>query len=162
MFRFTHTDTNYAQIIEDGTRIKSLGKDCPYICTTSSTGWEKGTHYWSIKSHGSDPGYQCIGVITNYSDATKYNITPASLGKYLYYDGDNGLISRQGITIANVNGWATGDVIKTTLDCDEWKVTFHKNDELIGTYDIENKNEKYYPVLQMCGCSGHNYKLLCD
>eukprot|EP01084_Bolivina_argentea_P261455 441841_1 len=159
-FAFSVTDTNHAKITENGTRIQALGKGCPYVRVSSSIGWDKGIHQWKVTSNGSGPGYNVVGVVTDYSAASKHDQEMGSWGKCLYYSGCNSSICKTGgKKVVNVEKWSTGDKITITLDCIEWKVTFHKNNKLVGTYELEDKNEKYYPCIQMCGCKGHDYKV---
>ena len=159
-FLFNTTDKQYIQIIDDGTRIKSLHTNCKWVCVSSSIGWNKGIHRWQIKSNSSKPGYNAVGVCTNYLKAT----SAKALGKFggsLYWDGYHGTIYRNDSTVVtSAEKWTTGDIIKITLNCNKWHVQFHKNDKLIGNFEITKKNKIYYPCLQMCACKGHDYQLL--
>jgi len=142
-FSFNYTDTNHCQISEGGTRITSRGKGCPYVSVASNCGWRSGIYTWAIRSNGSAPGYNVVGVCTNYAPATQYNRTIGGLG-----------------TVATFSSFTTNDIVTVTLDLMTWKVFFLKNGALVSTCDLKVKNATYYPCLQMCGCRGHDYKLL--
>ncbi len=47
------------------------------------------------------------------------------------------------------------EVIRVRLDCEEWKISFFKNDKLQGKMDLV-KNVTYYPAFETCGgCNKH-------
>ena len=73
-FQFTHTYGPYAKISESGTRIKTAGPNWGPVMVTSSTGWNKGKHKWSLKcisiEENAFKGIS-IGITTDYSHATQ-------------------------------------------------------------------------------------------
>eukprot|EP01084_Bolivina_argentea_P046688 85981_1 len=168
-FQFTHTNTEHVEITENGTRIKSVsGYHDIYIsiCVSSDVGWNNGIHSWSIKSNKSDIQHS-IGVTTNYSDAIIKGKRIYDLnGQTICYDGGNGwsgtIHIEHGVVLSHAPCWSTGDIITTTLNCNEWTVTFYKNSDFVGSFNLKHKNKVYYPVIGMMvkTLNDNDYKLL--
>eukprot|EP01084_Bolivina_argentea_P249272 417208_1 len=161
IFRWTHTYTAEATLEENGTRVKSKTKNCSWVSTTSSTGWNSGKYCWKIRLNDGYNDHRCdgVGVTTDYAGASK-PVWLRDLGKSLWYSA-SGTCIYKGKTKAKtgVDRWNPGDIMTVMLDCDAWKITFHLNDKDLGTYELE-PNQTYYPALNMCGCEGYDLQLI--
>ena len=56
--------------------------------------------------------------------------------------------------------WSTGDTITICLDCEAWKLSFHKDGMMIADQINIPQGIKYYPALRCCTCKGHDYEIL--
>eukprot|EP01084_Bolivina_argentea_P320102 555344_1 len=97
LFKFTHTFSQHADILENGTRIKTKGPDYGCFLVTSSNGWNKGKHHWSIKCISIEYGSHMVGIglTTDYSVAMQQygNFSSSALngGKNVFYSNVVGI-----------------------------------------------------------------------
>ena len=108
----------------------------------NDVGLYKGVHFWSIKVLGKSwHCYASIGVTTakNKDILNRNGINYHWLceGFYSYYRG--------------YGEWKKDEVVTIKLDCDNWSVTYWKQDEELKTRKIKPSN--YHMVLLCCNRS---------
>ena len=170
--RFNIYNTKHSMVSGDYKRVKTkdLGKSnvCKTIVFISDIGYSSGIHRWAIKSHDSSSGYNAIGIISNYQCI---NDTDNHLDFYVswpdhvivYYtngDIDHRKDGKKVHSISSKKKWSTGDTITVCLDCELWKLSFHKDGMMIADEINIPKNIKYFPALRCCTCKGHDYEIL--
>ncbi len=61
--------------------------------------------------------------------------------------------------------WKKGEIVTVELDIKKWKLTFSKNDKVLGTVEIE-EGKDYYPAVSVAGVVRYGdyqeYQLLVD
>eukprot|EP01083_Nonionella_stella_P022756 62917_1 len=170
-FCFDIYEPNFIKVTMNGT-IAIGAKNCSYSIISTKTGFSKGVHEWKIKflkilHHHSNPG-----IITNVNDLCSvkrgYNQLKNSAGSkccgtlYMWHDWDkqlqgyhDGVLTlHQGCSNINVN-----DIITVVLDCDNWTLTFLRNEQHIGSMNI-TPAQTYHPCIYTCACKGQQYQLL--
>lgn len=135
------------EILDDGKRLRRLhSKTTTFGC---SSGFSSGIHKISIKCI--DPGYERIGIATELTQCEKEEgrIERCKYAYYYYhyvgvYIKDN---IRDSQILKHSAPWEKGDIISVVINCEQWNVSFHHNEERVGMeYDIE-PNLCYYYLL---------------
>eukprot|EP01084_Bolivina_argentea_P199755 341737_1 len=161
---FTNSHSKHATMIEKGTRFVSSGVDNIDICYPSDEGFRNGIHMWRLlcidcaerEIDEINVGY-AIGVSTDFMNCDRLI---DKLQNSIYYDGNSGIISRcfKEKICDTKSKWGKGDEIVLSLDCDERKISFYKNGENVGIYDIETQ-KAYYLIVQLNSSKGYDFKL---
>ena len=121
-------------------------------------GLNKGIHLWSLRSFAIDSGrcYLSIGVTTEKNDKVINDWNSAKIRKRNHWieDGYNSHFEGNP-RISETGAWLYGEVITAKLDCDQWKVTYFRNNEEIQQDEIE-PNQSYYFALMCCANSSYS------
>ena len=171
LFTFGEFNTDYFEVNEDGTIIKGKeGMTCngfliyADLGQYNDAGLNKGVHTWSIRNliESSTGCHLSIGVTTekNYKLINEwkhdYNeidlffadvpVQPSWIneGYNSYWDG-------------YVNKWSQDQVITIKLNCDDWNVTYYKDNKEIKKDKIEP--DKHYHFALLCCCRNCNTHL---
>ena len=149
---------NVAHYVSDNGLKVTVDKRPPYSTFASSIGWNKGIHSYTLKQLDSEKYQFGPGIIssdelsrlssdkedvflsTNNKDASGYCLDGTDV--YELKDGnDNWLF--QCSSLSDVD---KGDTVTVLVDCDEWKVVFYINDEMVEREIDIDKNKTYHPV----------------
>ena len=160
-------ETDYFEISNNGKTVQGKSR-CAYSVVTTNTGFNKGIHVWGIKIIQSGHRYMNLGVITDItklSSIQRASITQCGPCGYVYlWDNENTAIrgyhegtqyiqDKTGITKLKAN-----DIVIVTLNCDNWTISFARNDIDIGSLKLP-RNQTYHPCVYACACTCQKCKL---
>ncbi len=159
-FKWDRFNKEVFKVSEKGSRIVGSVCDSGYIIT-SSTGWDEGIHKWVIDCTEGMCTRQAVGIVTNWEVDTDDNrgFSHKSVGKSYFYKGcvagtpnvcgifesENGKHKKR----KSADEWEA-DKIEVCLNCQNWTISFKKNEDSIYSGEIE-KGIEYFPALSFCG-----------
>jgi len=127
--------------------VKSTEKGTSNMVYASSTGYNNGKYYWTIKIH-SKTSYDAYGVIGILNNVKNY-------GSYICSNAPHVSYGYQGNMYKNNYSFSNNDEIKVLLDCDNKIVAFYKNNVLTGFGFIPKEMNICYPAVQSYGANFH-------
>lgn len=150
LYKFGLHNKGLFEVSDDGLSLKSKAYSCDgYMIYAdlfgkNDTGFNKGVHFWTLYSDFEYKCYKNMGVTTvkNSEILELYSDTFLGFGKtrtiigyhYCYDAGDE---------------WKAEGTWTVKLDCDNWKVSFYMDEELVDTEDIE-PNQHYFLAISCC------------
>ena len=154
-------DSYIAQSLKDSNNRKIKTNSKCMIALSSSVGWDKGKHEFSIKINSIESKWTNgggIGVLTNpqqVANCSKWIHSCNQYG-YVYFVFQSGTCYNGGKAgydyFSMIPAWSSGQTVKVILDCDNWTIQFAVNNDVSKKHAIE-KGLKYHPVLCVrCPC----------
>ena len=155
LFKFGEHRKNVFKVNDDRTELKGSGNCSGYLCYAdleqyNDTGFNKGVHLWSIKFLGDCSCFLSVGVTTEKNDTliNKWN-GPNGARAHWIYDGYNSYYK-------GYDDWLRNKVITLKLDCNNWTVTYYKDDK---EYKVDNikKDKSYFLAVICCGIDSYSH-----
>lgn len=147
-------DEDCFEVFDDGLSIKSVGHGCSGYMVyadlddahANGIGLNKGIHFWSVQSNFEYECYFSIGITTVKSNEMVKIATDRFIGVdkttkgYHYYH--------------ELYDHEIDEIVTVKLNCDEWKVLFYRNKELIKSDDIA-QDQHYFLAMSLCNEQGN-------
>lgn len=148
------------EISDDGLFIKSIATGCEGfmvyadLLDKNDTGFDRGVYFWSLQSN---VGYTCffsIGVTTIKND----KIVNLILDRFIddIDMGRNREITKGYHYYYELYHRLEDEIVTVKLDCNDWKVSYYRNEALMKSEDIE-PNQLYFLAISLCGQQGNTH-----
>ena len=146
-------------VTEDGLQV-AVENRSPYSSFTSSTGWNKGIHSFTLEQLDSSeyqfaPGVISSEEISNIGSGDEHyflvtenqNAVGYALDSSSFYKLQNGV--EDYLFESNAHDIGCGDKVTVLVDCDEWKLVFYINDVICNKPIDIVKDKTYHPVFSV-------------
>ena len=100
--------------------------------------------------------YDSASAIKSASGCSWYGSKQYSSTIFVYKDGKNSANTKLSAGIAC---WKAGDILKLIVNCEQWNMSFYKNDELMAA-DISIQPNMTYHVMMNLNTHGCEYKFI--
>ena len=163
--KFDICPNDYTQVIQnDGTlmnRSIDIVENGKLFLVASSTGFSSGINEIKIEVM-QDHNNSIIGVITDINHCKrKIWIGYIKANMYYYFGGDmdgSGTCITQKVNgkrhfepVVEDHAWKKNDIITIKIDCEQWKIRFFRNNQIVGNELNIIKGFTYYPVISTSG-----------
>lgn len=157
--KFNYYNKKAFDVSEDGTVIRgnrylACGAWTAYISSPGNKGFNKGIHYLAIKNMKNDKT-ECFRNIGILSQRNEMIITDNILSTWDKYDK---IIASCYI---GRDKWHYNETISLELDCNEWTVTYWKDDDLFKIDHIP-PNKSYHFAVNFCECMSWTHFQIVD